>query len=212
MQLMKPHGTLVRGILLSAILVALPLSVKWLRLTVALKQAPSYAKGSPTAGVEILEFSDFQCPACMRAQPDLAQLLARHPGQVLVRFYHFPLRGHKWALPAHLSAECAGQQGKFWTYHDRLYQEQATWSAAEDAPQLLLRYAQEAGADMEKFVSCLRDPATERTVMAARKAGEQRSIQSTPTFFVNGKMFVGDGGLRTEGVAYVESLLKEKKS
>lgn len=209
---MKPHGSLVRGLVLTAILIALPISVRWLRLTAALKQTPSHMKGSPAAAVEIIEFSDFQCPACMRAQPDLTQLLERYPGQVRVQFYHYPLRGHKWSMPAHLSAECAGRQGKFWTLHDRLFQEQATWSAAPDPPQILLQYAQDAGLDMAKFVSCLRDPSTEQTVMAARKAGEQRSIQSTPTFFVNGKMFVGDGAFRTEGVPHVQSLLEDKKA
>lgn len=205
---MKPHGTWIRGCVLTAILIALPLSVRWLRLTSLLPAEGSHSKGSANAPIEIVEFSDFQCPACARVQPHLADLLKRFPGKVRVTFYHFPLRGHKWAMPAHLSAECAARQGKFWKYHDKLYQEQATWSAAEDPSELLLRYADGAGLNMTQFVSCLRDPATEQVLMAGRKAGEKRAVQSTPALFVREKLFVGDVQFREEGFPYIESLAR----
>ncbi|MEK7383124.1 MAG: thioredoxin domain-containing protein, partial [Elusimicrobiota bacterium] len=90
--------------------------------------APQYRqKGPANAKILIVEFSDFECPACRYAVKPLHELLALYEGKVRFVFKHFPLRMHRWAPAAAIAAECAGRQGRFWEYHDRLYDRQEEW-------------------------------------------------------------------------------------
>jgi protein-disulfide isomerase len=145
------------------------------------------ALGPENAPVTIVEFSDFQCPFCARAGPIVKQIVARYPEQVRVVYRHFPLDSiHPRARPAAEAAACAGDQGRFWEYHDKLF---AHAKALEDAD--LERYAGELGLDVAVFKACRAEgkhrEAVERDVQDARSAG----ITGTPSFFVNGRMLGG---------------------
>jgi protein-disulfide isomerase/uncharacterized membrane protein len=154
-----------------------------------------HAKGAADAPVTIVEFSDFQCPACGQAFLDLHDLLRRRPDVRLV-FRHFPLddrcnddmaRGvHPMACLAACGAECAGQQGKFWEYHDLLFQNQA--ALARDG---LFTIARDIGLDIARFRTCLDDPATLDLVREDVHAGSALGVKSTPTIFINGRRIEG---------------------
>lgn len=140
-------------------------------------------RGAPMAPVTIVEFSDFQCPFCGAAHPDLARLLREFDGQVKLVFKHFPLSAHSRAVPAARAAEAAAKQGKFWEMHDVLFEHQR---ALEDAD--LERYAQMIGLDMERFKADFASKEVEERVDADRKQGESLKLEGTPTIFVDGRL------------------------
>lgn len=157
------------------------------------------SKGPLRAVVQIIEFSDFQCPACRVAQQTLSELANLYPEKVRVTFQHFPLEGHKWSGLAHQAAECAAAQKQFWPYHDRLYAEQAAWTVAIENPlESLLRYAKDTGMDLDPFSRCLGDGQVNQRIRQEKATGVGLGVRSTPSFFVNGKMVVGSTTLKQE--------------
>ncbi|OGS37031.1 MAG: hypothetical protein A2506_01775 [Elusimicrobia bacterium RIFOXYD12_FULL_66_9] len=170
--------------------------------------APDYRqKGPAGAKVLIVEFSDFECPACRYAEKPLHDLLTLYEGKVRFVFKHFPLRMHQWARPAAIAAECAGRQGRFWEYHDRLYDRQEEW-ANDKAESFLTSYAVAAKLDMNAWLSCRADPALPALLEAELKDGANAWVGSTPTFFINGKRFVGSKQLGERGTTFIEGELK----
>jgi protein-disulfide isomerase len=148
-------------------------------------------RGPRAAAVTVVEFSDFQCPSCRVVQPVIADVLARHPGDVRLLFRHFPLRGHANSPLAHQSAECAGEQGRFWEYHDRLYQDQAVWSPMPEPLAAFLKFAADLGLDQERFARCLENPAAAERIQADYAFGKSSGVQSTPSFVIGGRILVG---------------------
>jgi protein-disulfide isomerase len=145
------------------------------------------ARGNPEAPVTIVEFSDFHCPFCKRVQPTLTQLLDRYPDKVKLVFRDLPLgQLHPQARRAAEAARCARDQGKFWEYHDMLF-EQAPKAAEDD----LKRYAEQIGLDVGKFEGCLfqslHHDAVQRDIDEATKLG----MTGTPAFFINGRFLDG---------------------
>lgn len=149
------------------------------RLEVA---AEGPARGPEQAPVTIVEFSDYQCPFCRRAEPVVEQVLERYPEQVRLVYRHFPLDSiHPRARAAAEAAVCAEEQGHFWPYHEQLF---ANQDALED--DALAGYAEQAGLDMEAFRSCLSEPETRERVETDLAAGRALGVTGTPAFFVNG--------------------------
>lgn len=165
------------------------------------------SKGPVNAPVQIIEYSDFQCPACMKAQPALTAIMTEHPGQVRVIFRHYPLPMHKWAGVAHQAAECANVQGKFWEFHDIVYQTQPIWTAAPNAPEYLISFAKNAGVDLDKFGTCLSEASVTKRIMEERATGSALKLSSTPTFFINGERIVGQIELENQGRNLVRKIL-----
>ena len=163
-------------------------------------------RGSLAAPVQITEFSDFQCPACQKAEPVLKAIFESYPGKVRLVFRHFPLGGHQWAAMAHQAAECANRAGYFWEFHDRLYREQASWSASNPL-ETFVRYARDLGIDLNAFAACMADERVTRQIQAERAEGEVLQVKSTPTFFINGERFVGAVDLEIKGKEKLASLL-----
>lgn len=172
--------------------------------------APAYrVKGPADAKVVVVEFSDFECPACRYAEPILRGLLKLHEGKVRFVFKHFPLeRVHRWARPAAVAAECAGRQGKFWELHDKLYDEQEKWAKETDALKSWEGYAQALKLDVPAWKACLQDPSADAAVSADFQHGLDAWVGSTPTFFINGRRFVGGQQLGERGSLHVERELK----
>lgn len=138
--------------------------------------------------VRIVEFSDFQCPYCMRAQAGLHALQARYPGKIAVVYRHLPLTGaHPFAMGAALAAECARDQGRFRAYHDALYQEQARightgWEA----------FAASAGvADLPAFRACVRSARHQGRIDEDVRHARRLGIAGTPSFIVEGRLLAG---------------------
>ncbi|MBF0420557.1 MAG: DsbA family protein [Magnetococcales bacterium] len=144
------------------------------------------SRGLANAPVTIVEFSDFECPYCRKAQPVLGQLKTAYGDKVRFVFRHYPLPFHKLAPKASEASMCANEQNKFWEYHDALFAE--SQSLAEDA---LKELAKKVGLDAAKFDECIKSSRHAARIAADAAEGKQLGITGTPTFFVNGIKMVG---------------------
>ena len=149
-------------------------------------------KGARQARVRIVEYSDFQCPACRKAQEPLKRILEEYGETVQIIFNDFPLvTNHPNALPAAEAAQCAYSQQRFWEYHDLLFEEQDIWSQSTDPQSIFTGYARDTGLNTEQFSRCLENHETRKAVREDMKEGEALRIRSTPTFFINDTRLVG---------------------
>jgi protein-disulfide isomerase len=148
---------------------------------------PARVKGDPKAPVTIVEFSDFQCPYCKKSESTLHELLTKYNGRVKLAYLDFPLRDiHPQAQRAAEAARCAGEQGKFWEYHDALYAEQSKLDGAE-----LLNHARALHLDEKSFQSCLDSGKFKSKIEADMEQGRKVGVAGTPGFFVNGVFLSG---------------------
>jgi len=145
------------------------------------------SQGNATAPIQVVEFSDFQCPFCQRVVPTLKQLRAKYGDKMRLVWKDFPLTQiHPQAFVAAQAGNCAREQGKFWEYHDRLFSNQQALQ-----PEFLKNYAAEAGLDAAKFNECLDSAKYEARVQDSLGTGGKMGITSTPTLYVNGRMING---------------------
>ncbi len=154
-----------------------------LRMEVAAK-GPS--RGPENAPVTIVEFSDFECPFCARANGTLAQVEQAYAGKVRVVFRDFPLSFHRNAQKAAEAGHCADDQGKFWEMHDKMFANQKALDVDS-----LKTYAKELGLDMQAFETCLDSGAKAGVVQANLADGRALGVNGTPAFFINGRMISG---------------------
>ncbi len=158
--------------------------------------AQGFVMGSPDAPVKIVEFADFECPACGQfatlTEPDVRARLIK-TGQVQYTFYVFPLPMHKNTWPASNAAYCAGEQGKFWEMHDRLFYTQDLWNTlATSSPDKKMKgYAADLALDMGKFDACYDSKRNYPNIKASGAEAEQRGIDETPSFIIGGKKYSG---------------------
>ena len=149
---------------------------------IELEDSPS--KGNPSAPVLLVEFADFQCPACRAARPLVEEALKKHDGQTRLVFKNFPLSIHQYGEKLARSARAAQLQGKFWEMYGALFENQDRIS-----PQVVDELAKGLGLDMAKFAKDLESEAVADAVSRDRKQGERLDIQSTPTLYINGRIF-----------------------
>jgi len=169
--------------------------------------APDFRQRGPAdAKILVVEFSDFQCPACRVAEPTVRKMLPLYEGKLRFVFKHFPLRMHEWARAGAVAAECAGRQGQFWPYHDRLYDRQEEWTN-EKYDSFLTGYAKEDKLDLAAWNACRADPQTMAVIDADVKDGGDAWVNATPTFFVNGRRFVGFQQLAALGLPFIDKEL-----
>jgi protein-disulfide isomerase len=147
-----------------------------------------HIKGSPEATVQLVEYSDFQCPACAAFQPVINDVLETFGDQMSFEYKHFPLTAiHPVAEPAARAAEAAGQQGKFFEFHDKLFENQETWSRSPNPTAFFMRYAEEVGIDVNQFRRQLRSSILRDEVRADATEARSLELTGTPTFFLNGQ-------------------------
>jgi protein-disulfide isomerase len=157
-----------------------------------LERAEGVTVGPPDAPVQILVFSDYQCPGCAHWATQIEPMIKAEfvaTGQVRLTYYDFPLGGNfKHSFVASRAARCAGDQGRFWEYHDRLMAQQPQWSYSQSTPTAyFLDLAGGIGIDQRQFESCLRSDAHAEVVTANRVLGETLGVTGTPTVFLNGR-------------------------
>jgi protein-disulfide isomerase len=160
--------------------------------------------GPANAPVTIVEFSDFQCPYCKLSVPLIKEILAKYPDKVKVVYRDYPGPNHPHAPQAAEAAQCAGDQGKFWEYHDSLFDRQAPgtgWNFAE--------LAKGIGLDQDAFSTCLKSGRYREEVAKDLQDGFTLGVTSTPTFFINGRPLVGAKPF-AEFQDVIETLLKQK--
>lgn len=147
--------------------------------------AKTHVQGS--GSVTLVEFSDFQCPACLAVQEPLKQILQKYEGRVEFVYRYFPLTTiHKNAQISAQAAEAAGLQGKFWEMHDKLFATQAIWQGIADPKETFVGYAKELGVEEVKFLSDLDSQPVKDGVSLDILAATRYRLSGTPTFFVNG--------------------------
>lgn len=148
------------------------------------------SKGNPEAPVTLVEYADFQCPACASYASFVNQLTTDLGDNIRVVFRHFPLRSiHPNAQMASQAAEAAQAQGKFWEMHDKLYEKQQQWSnlSNKEAQTFFIDLAKELELDEGQFATDMTSDAARDKVNTDYDSGIASNIQGTPTFFVNGK-------------------------
>ncbi len=157
------------------------------------------AKGNPQAPLKIVEYMDFQCPACARGAFFLDDLLKNKPDEVYMEVRYFPLEGnHRHALRSARYAECAAQQGKFWDVAHLLFKRQSEWKDLINADPVFEEITKSVQLDMNKLDVCLANEATTDALVKDKQEGQSRGVRSTPTYFVNEKMVVGSNSLEEE--------------
>lgn len=146
----------------------------------------SYIVAPADAKVSLIEFGDYECPACGAYNPLVKQVLTQFSGKVTFGFKNFPLSQHANAPISSYAAEAAGLQGKFWQMHDKLYENQDAWSTSSDARNIFVGYAKDLGLDVARFTSDIDSQKVKDIVSSDLNDGNTVGINATPTFFVNG--------------------------
>jgi protein-disulfide isomerase len=144
--------------------------------------------GPENAPITLIEFSDYECPFCKVWFTDTyPQLMSAYPGKIRFVYRDFPISGlHANASPAAEAADCAGEQGQYWPFHDKLFNSQLGLG-----PTAYLTYATNLGLDTTRFQNCLDTHKYQAAVEANYAFANNLGVQSTPTFFINGLVVVG---------------------
>jgi protein-disulfide isomerase len=149
--------------------------------------ARDHVVGPADGKMVLVEYGDYQCPSCRVAFDVVEELIAKLGGELTFGFRHFPLvRMHPDAHRAAQAAEAAAAQGKFWEMHARLFKRQEELGAEH-----LVKYAAELGLDIERFKNELSSGKYMQRVQEDIAGGMRSGVGGTPTFFVNGKKFIG---------------------
>ncbi len=155
---------------------------------------PGHVLGSDSAPVTIIEYADFECPACgqyaVLTEPDVRKRLV-DSGRVRVIFHDFPLNIHRNTMAAHLAAQCAGDQGKFWQMHDQLYFNQSRWAYERRPAGTIRGLAAGIGLDLGQYDACVNSGKYLARLDQMRDESAARGVNETPTFDINGKRVSG---------------------
>ena len=163
------------------------------------------SKGSRQAPVTIVEFTDFQCPFCKRAMETLKQVEKAYPKEVRIIARQYPLPFHDRGKPAAEAALCAKEQGKYWEYREKLFENQTHLDDAD-----FRTYAKDAGLNAKKFDQCLSEHRQAARVEADLADGKRFGVNGTPHFFINGESVVGAQPYESFKQA-IDSALSKKK-
>lgn len=144
------------------------------------------ARGPQDAAVTIVEFSDFQCPFCKQSHPVVEELLAEYGDRVRFVYRDYPLPNHPRAFPAAEAARCAGEQDRYWEYHGNLMT-----VAGDLSDEDLAKRAGEADLDLDAFSDCLESDRQEAAIQASIEDAVDAGVNSTPSFFINGRLLPG---------------------
>lgn len=142
--------------------------------------------GSDSAKLTLVEYSDFQCPACGAYYPILKPVIEKNKDRLFFVYRHFPLDQHKNARVAAYSAEAAAKQGKFWPMHDLLFENQSSWSEKDKPMEVFSQYAKDLKLDIEQFKKDVNSQEIKSRVESDQQSGTSFGVNSTPSFFLNG--------------------------
>jgi len=146
-----------------------------------------HIKGNSDAKTTLVEYSDFQCPACKAFQPIISQVVEKNKDSVRLVYRHFPLESiHKNARKAAYASEAAARQGKFWEMHDMLFQNQQDWEKESDPNKKFEAYIKNIKGDVERFKKDLKELSIQDKVDRDYASGVQFGVNSTPSFYLNG--------------------------
>lgn len=144
--------------------------------------------GSDSAKIRLVEFSDFECPACLTAEPYVRKVRGDYVADIQFIYRHFPLPQHKHSRQAAALAEASAKQNKFWEMHDKLFETQKQWTGLGDseANAFFLSLARQLGLDENRIKQDMADADTQARISADWTEGNNIGVNATPTFFLNG--------------------------
>ncbi len=148
--------------------------------------ANSPSRGPEDAPVVMVEFSDFECPYCLRAHPTVQRVLEEYPDEVKLVFKHFPLSFHKNAVNAHRAVLAAGEQDRFWEMHDLIFDSIDDLSVAR-----MVQHAETLGLDRKRFMASFESDLAQETIDRDMAEGRAAGVRGTPAFFINGRYMAG---------------------
>ncbi len=148
----------------------------------------SHIKGNLDAEIKLVEYSDFECPACSSFHPAVILALDKFGEDISFEYKHFPLPIHKSSQTAALAAEAAAQQGKFFEFHDLLFIRQSEWTKSAIPAAVFVQYAEELGLDVETFKRHTKSTLLRDKIMDEYKEAVDLKLTGTPTFFLNGEV------------------------
>lgn len=173
---------LMKNVLLTfSIIVALILSVG------ISQSATAQNSADQETSITIVEYSDYQCPACGYFHPIVKKIKEKYGDQVQLELKFFPLNSHRYAALAARAAQAAKNQGKFREMHNLLYENQKRWSQSGNPAPTFVNYARQLELDIEQFKNELNSRETQRAVMQEKKEGQQQGVRATPTFIIEGE-------------------------
>jgi protein-disulfide isomerase len=175
-----------KEVLLDSLRKAHPVTVMITAPRIEVKSAGHPEIGAKDAPVTIVEFSDFQCPFCGRAEPTLKQVRAKYGDKVRLVYMDFPLSIHDHSIDAASAGRCAEEQGKFWEFHDAMFADQSKLQ-----PDDLKADAKKLGLDTAKFDECLDKGKYKSGVESDMAQGRDLGVEGTPAFFINGRPLSG---------------------
>ncbi len=171
-------------------------------------------KGPAGAPVEIIEYSNFECHSCRDVQPVIKSLMKKYPKKIRLVFRHYPAYGDQKSLWSHVAAECAAQKGKFWAYHDLLFEYQKVWSVGTEPFKYFVEFAKQIGLNPSEFEKCLTNPEILKRVKEEDASGMKLGFRTTPSFLINGQAVVGSTQFeqKAEKIILKELIKKEGMS
>lgn len=153
----------------------------------------SHMTGDKNAKVTVVEFGDYQCPACAAANPIVKQIISDYKNNKDFNFVfmNFPLAQHANAQISAEAAEAAGEQGKFWEMHDKIYESQNKWNNVANPLGIFVGYAQQLSLDTAKFKQAIQENKFKDIIAADASKGTELGVNATPTFFINQEKLPG---------------------
>lgn len=149
--------------------------------------AADHVSGPEDAPVTIIEYSDFQCPACQAYFYIVEKLVASSTVPIKFVYRHFPLAQHANAVPASLASEAASAQGKFWEMYRLIFDNYSDWTELKDSKPVFINYANTIGLNIEQFKTDMASSSLKQKITDSVKEGIKIGVSGTPTFFINGK-------------------------
>lgn len=171
----------------------------------------SYKMGSPSATVTLVEFGDFQCPACGAYHTVVKQLMEKYKESVTLVFRNFPLPMHPNAVPSARAVEAAGKQGKFWEMYDKVYETQSEWSNEKNTAEIFMKYAKEFGLNTEQFAKDMASSEIQKRIDRDISDANVLGINATPTFYLNYEKIQNPASLEDFETLIKAAILKAPK-
>ncbi|HKK46119.1 MAG TPA: thioredoxin domain-containing protein [Balneolaceae bacterium] len=138
--------------------------------------------------ITIVEYYDYECPACGYYYPFVKKLMKNYGDQINLKLHFYPLTSHQYGALAARAAQSAKNQGKFHEMHDMLFENQDRWAHSGNPTPIFINYARKLGLNIQEFKNDLNAAKTQKTVMESKQEGIRRGVHSTPTFFIEGDM------------------------
>lgn len=161
--------------------------------------------GEATSGITLIEYGDFQCPACAQYFPIIDAVKSVYGDEIAFQFRHYSLFGSfPNSMAAHLAAEAAGRQDSFFAMHDLIFERHDSWVESTNPREIFERFAEELELDVEQFRADYADPETRAVVMADLARGQDQGVTGTPTFLIANS----DGEQRIDNPTSIEEFFQ----